>query len=93
MWRKVLAIVGLLIFIIGVILLTVEIVVQQAEIERPVATRFIQLLAFRPVIVAGIGILVGPILTIPWWLDRFRQEEKWFEKRDEPLDGPPRVPN
>lgn len=93
MWRKALAILGLLIFVAGIALLTVEIVQQQAQIEEFVATKFIQLLAFRPVMIAGIGILLGPLLTIPWWLARLRQEEKWFEKRDDPLDSAPRVPN
>lgn len=93
MWRDALAIIGMIVFILGVTLLTVEIVQQQAQIDEAVATRFVQLLEFRSVLVAGAGILLGPMLTIPWWLNRLRQEEKWFEKRDEAVDGPPRVPN
>ena len=93
MGRKVLALVGLVIFIGGVILFTVEISQQQAEIEGPSATRIAQLVENRAAIIAGLGLLLGPLLTIPWWLERLRHEEQWFEKRDDALDGPPRVPN
>ncbi|MAU01086.1 MAG: hypothetical protein CL608_28405 [Anaerolineaceae bacterium] len=40
-----------------------------------------------------IGLLLGIVLTIPWWRDRLRQENRWWEKRDEPLDTPPRIPS
>jgi hypothetical protein len=93
MWRKALALLGLLIFVGGVVLLTAEIVQQQAQIEEPAVTQIIGLMEFRTAIVAGAGIFLGPLLAVPWWLERLRREEKWFEKRDEPLDGPPRVPN
>lgn len=93
MWRKALAIIGVLVFILGVMTLTVEIVQQQAQIDLQIPNRFIQLAQFRPVLIAGAGILLGPLLTIPRWLQRLRQEKKWFEKRDEPVEGPPRVPN
>jgi len=45
---------------------------------------------------AGVGAgdfdRIGVILTIPWWRERFRDENRWWEKRDESLDTPPRVP-
>ncbi|MFW6097331.1 MAG: hypothetical protein ACOC9Z_04610 [Chloroflexota bacterium] len=96
MWRRVLALIGVLIFIGGIVFLTVEVSQQQAEIaERGLETgiRFAQVFDYPATIIAGIGILLGPILTVPWWIEYFRQESQWYEKRDEPLDGPPRVPN
>ena len=92
MWRNILALLGLLTFITGAILMTVEASQQQPESVDSLAAR----VAFRDdiaVIIAGIGLLLGPILTIPWWQHRLRREQKWFEKRDEPVEGPPRVPN
>lgn len=38
-----------------------------------------------------VGLLVGVALTIPWWRERLLRENIWWEKRDEPLDKPPRV--
>lgn len=38
-----------------------------------------------------VGLLLGVILTIPWWRERLRQEGMWWEERDEPLDTPPRA--
>jgi len=38
-----------------------------------------------------LGLLLGVILTIPWWRERLRQEGMWWEKQDEPLDTPPRA--
>lgn len=93
MWRKVLALIGLLFFIGGIVFLTVEVSQQQAGIEEPAVTLVQQgLFERRPAITAGIGLLLGPILTIPWWIKYFRKESQWYEKRDEPMDGPPRVP-
>lgn len=94
MWRNVLALIGLLIFIGGIVLLTMEVSRQQTDIDEPAVTLVQQgLVERRAAIIAGIGLLLGPILTIPWWIERFRKESQWYEKRDEPLDGPPRVPN
>jgi hypothetical protein len=38
------------------------------------------------------GLLLGVALTIPWWRKRLQRENVWWEKRDTPLDRPPRVP-
>jgi hypothetical protein len=93
MWRKAAAILGLLIFVGGVFLLAAEIVQQQAQIGEPAIGPILGLVEFRTAIIAGAGILLGPLLAVPWWRERLRREEKWFEKRDEPLEGPPRIPN
>ena len=37
------------------------------------------------------GLLLGVALTIPWWRKRLQRENVWWEKRDTPLDRPPRV--
>ncbi len=39
-----------------------------------------------------VGLLLGVALTIPWWRERLKHESVWWNKRDEPLDTPPRVP-
>jgi hypothetical protein len=36
------------------------------------------------------GLLLGIMMTIPWWRERLRRENVWWEKRGEPLDTPPR---
>lgn len=92
MWRTVLAIVGVLIFIAGAVLLTVEIAQQQTEEGQPPGFGLIQLANNRAAINAGIGLLLGPLLTLPWWIRRLQREAQWFEKRDDKVDGPPRLP-
>jgi hypothetical protein len=39
-----------------------------------------------------VALLLGAALTIPWWRKRLQRENVWWEKRDTPLDRPPRVP-
>lgn len=36
-----------------------------------------------------VGLLLGLVLTMPWWRRRLQQEELWWQKRDEPVKGPP----
>lgn len=38
-----------------------------------------------------VGLLLGLVLTMPWWRERLQQEEVWWQKRDEPVKGPPRA--
>ena len=38
-----------------------------------------------------VALLLGVSLTIPWWRQRLRQEEAWWQERDERLKGPPRA--
>ena len=37
------------------------------------------------------ALLLGVLLTVPWWRRRLRQEEAWWQERDEPVKGPPRA--
>lgn len=92
MWRKGLAILGLLIFIGGLLMFAAEFSAQQRGLHPGYlpSTRFLDSGAL---IVAGIGLLLEPLLTLPWWRHRLKDESRWWEKRDEPLDGPPRVPS
>ncbi|HSM58387.1 MAG TPA: hypothetical protein VK879_19690 [Candidatus Sulfomarinibacteraceae bacterium] len=94
MLRNILALLGLLLFVSGLILLTVELSQQQATLPEETSGILSGILHTdtQAVIIAGIGLLLGPLLTIPWWRYRLREEEKWLEKRDEPIEGPPRIP-
>ncbi len=42
--------------------------------------------------ISFVALLLGFILTFPWWLERLHRENAWWEKRDTPFDRPPRVP-
>lgn len=92
MWRKGVAILGLLIFIGGILIFTAEFSGQQRGL-RPGVYPSTVFTDGGSLIVAGCGLLLGPLLTLPWWHKRLKDESKWWEKRDEPLDGPPRVPS
>lgn len=91
MFRKGLAILGLLLFIGGLIVFTAEFSAQQTGL-RPgfSSTTFTDA---GSLIIAGCGLLLGPLLTLPWWYERLKDESRWWAKRDEPLDRPPRVPS
>jgi hypothetical protein len=41
-------------------------------------------------IISLIGLLLGMLLTIPWWHERLQRESVCWEKQDKPLDTPPR---
>lgn len=32
------------------------------------------------------GLVIGVMLTLPWWHKRLQQESNWWEKREEPLN-------
>lgn len=92
MWRKGLVILGLLVFIGGLLMFAAEFGAQQSEL-RPGFLPSTYFSDAGSLIVAGIGLLLGPLLTLPWWRHRLKDESRWWEKREEPLDGPPRVPS
>lgn len=68
----------------------------EPELEEMGLWRFLQSIVEvtpeRAIILTLIGLLLGIALTVPWWRKRLESESVWWEKRDEPLDTPPRVP-
>lgn len=71
---------------------TAEFSIQQSEL-RPGHLPSTDFTDAGSLIIAGCGLLLGPLLTLPWWHERLKDESRWWEKRNEPLDGPPRVPS
>lgn len=39
-----------------------------------------------------VALLLGAVLTIPWWRERLQRENVWWDNRNGPLDSPPRIP-
>ena len=85
MWRKTLAVIGLLLFLSGAVLFTAEFVQQQPD---PAEGTFPDAGAL---ILSGLGLLLGPLLALPWYRRRLDDEAGWYEKRRTPLKGPPKI--
>lgn len=99
MVRKLLAVTGVLLLAAGSLLGIIVFPVLRGDVspERAAAVMWQRLQPFIPLspeqafFVSLIVVLFGVLLTIPWWWQRLRQENVWWEKRDEPLDPPPRA--
>ena len=85
MWRNLLAIIGLLLFLSGAVLFTVEFTQQQVD---PAQGAFLNSGA---VIISGLGLLIGPLLALPCYRRRLKKEADWYEKRQTPVKGPPKI--
>ncbi len=102
MFKKWLAFVGVLLILVSAILgMALE---QYWDVVRGFTPDFVDLGIWRFVqsilpisyeqlfVVALLCLLLGVGLTVPWFRERLQRENVWWEKRDEPLDKPPRIP-
>lgn len=63
----------------------------EALVVWPFLQKYVDLTPNQVLFLIIATFLLGVALTIPWWLARLQKETIWWEKRDEPLDPPPRA--